>query len=126
MSIYEWIVSGGGIMVVLLSLVQVSPVHVNPWSVIARTVGRALNGEITDRLDRTDAENARYRILRFADEIRHDTLHTEEHFNQIIDDIDIYEHYCETHPSYPNNKAEVSIRSIKDVYRKCEKENTFL
>lgn len=126
MSIYEWMVSGGGMAVICLSLIQISPVKVNPWSAIARAVGRAMNGEITDRLDRTDAQNARYRILRFDDEIRHDVRHTFEHFNQIIEDIDAYEQYCEAHKEYPNNKAKSAIRNIKEIYEKCRNENTFL
>lgn len=68
----------------------------------------------------------RYRILRFDDEIRHDKRHTKEHFDQVLEDIDNYEIYCRNHPSFPNNKAVLAIKNIKDVYDKCTDENLFL
>ena len=34
------------------TLVQVSPIKVNPWSWLARKIGRAINGEVIDRVDR--------------------------------------------------------------------------
>lgn len=68
----------------------------------------------------------RYRILRFDDEIRHDKKHTKEHFDQILEDIDKYEKYCDEHPDFPNNKAVFAISNIKDVYAACYENNSFL
>lgn len=126
MSVSEIISSGGITLIVILSLIQIAPIKVNPWSTIARFVGRSLNVELREHMDLTEAETARYRIIRFADEIRHDVKHTEEHFNQILDDIKKYEDYCKEHPKYPNNKAVSSIEKIKRVYEKCSDENSFL
>jgi hypothetical protein len=113
-------------MVILLTLVQVAPIKINPWSRIARAIGRALNTEVIDEIRRNEAGNARYRIIRFDDEVRHKTRHTEEHFNQILGDIDSYENYCKSHPNFPNNKARLAISNIKDTYTKCKKDNSFL
>ena len=88
MSLDEIITSGGGVLLILLTIVQLAPIKVNPWSKIAREIGRAMNVEIMDKLNESEATDARYRILRFDDEIRHHVKHTEEHFNQIMDDID--------------------------------------
>jgi hypothetical protein len=115
-----------GIITVALTIIQVTPVKINPWSAIAKSIGRALNTEVIDEIRRNEAGNARYRIIRFDDEVRHKTRHTEEHFNQIIDDIDMYEAYCTKHPDYENNKARLAIRNIKDTYTKCKRENSFL
>lgn len=68
----------------------------------------------------------RYRILRFDDEIRHDEKHTKEHFDQILEDITAYERYCKDHPDFPNDKAKLAIKNIKEVYLRCAKERTFL
>ena len=62
-----------------------------PGTYECRAIGRAMNVEIMDKLNESEATDARYRILRFDDEIRHHVKHTEEHFNQIMDDIDEYE-----------------------------------
>lgn len=126
MDLPELISSGGLTLVAVLSLIQIAPIKVNPWSSIARAIGKQLNGEVLDKIDENEAKNARYRILRFDDEIRHGKKHTEEHFNQILDDIDMYNDYCREHPKYPNSKAVLAIANIKRVYAKCKDEDSFL
>lgn len=126
MSISDFIAGGGLTLVCLLSMIQISKININPWTAIGRAIGKVLNVEVVERMDKTDASNARYRILRFDDEIRHGQRHTREHFNQIIDDIDDYENYCRNHPEYKNNKAESAIRKIKETFEKCKNENSFL
>lgn len=126
MTLKEIFETGGGVLFIVLTLVQVAPVKVNPWSTLARTLGRALNKDVMDKIDEGAATNARYRIIRFNDEVRHDVKHTEEHFDQIIEDIDIYERYCMAHPSFPNGKAVHSVANIKRTYEKCSDENLFL
>lgn len=126
MSLYELLASGGGVLFVILTVVQIAPVRVNPWSRIARWIGSALNGEVLDSLEEEKANTRRYRILRFDDEIRHKVKHTEEHFNQIMEDVDSYEQYCRTHPKYENCKAVSAIRNIKQTWEKCRNENSFL
>lgn len=126
MSLNNMLFGGCGAIAIVLSLVQVAPVQLKPWSWIMRAIGKALTGEVLDKLDEHDATAARYRIIRFDDEIRHKTKHTEEHFNQIVDDITMYEKYCKLHPNYENNKAVMAIENIKDTYKKCRSDNSFL
>jgi len=33
-----------------------------------------------------------------------------------LEDIDIYEKYCDANPDFPNNKAVMAIKNIKDNY----------
>ena len=51
MSIHEWLAGGGGLLAVLLTLVQIAPVKVNPWSAIAKAIGRAMNADVLRELD---------------------------------------------------------------------------
>ena len=88
MTLKEILEAGGGILFVVLTLVQVAPIKVNPWTVLGRSIGRVLNKEVMDKIEEGNAKNARYRIIRFNDEVKHDVKHTEEHFDQIIEDID--------------------------------------
>lgn len=126
MDLMEIMKAGGGITFVILTLIQVAPVEIRPWSWLARVIGRALNADLRDAIDENNAIIARYRIIRFDDEIRHDVRHTEEHFNQINEDIDTYERYCTDHPKFPNKKAESSIENVTKIYNKCKDEHTFL
>lgn len=76
---------------------------------------------------RNYATTCRYRIIRFNDELLgNNRLHTKEHFDQILEDIDEYEKYCEKDPGYENSKAVMAIEHIKHVYQKCNEEGTFL
>ena len=76
MSIKEFVESGGSVLLIVLTLIQVAPIRINPWSAIARTIGKALNADLNEKMDANEAKTARYRILRFDDEIRHKIRHS--------------------------------------------------
>ena len=66
------------------------------------------------------ADMSRARILRFSDELRRGISHSEESFNNILEDIDNYISYCTKHESvYINSKANAAIRNIKTTHDKC-------
>ena len=60
MTLAELLGWGGGGLFLLLTLVQVAPVKLNPWSALAGLIGRAVNREVLGKLDslgRAQAEN---------------------------------------------------------------------
>lgn len=140
MSVQEILASSGGALLVLMTLVQIAPIKVNPWSAIGRAIGRALNGDVIDKLDKVenrldehiridDERNAdlhRARILQFNTELLRNIRHTEEDFNEILYNIDCYEKYCTDHPEYQNNRAVHAIKNIDRVYDECMKNHDFL
>ena len=88
---------------------------------------------ISDKLDahiKADDERAmkqaRIRILRFDSDLRKGAEFTEDYFDDIIEDINDYEAYCEAHPLYKNNKCGFAIEHIKESFKKREEEQTFL
>ena len=88
-----------------------------------------LSKELTEHISQSEersALEARRRILRFNDELLNHVMHSKEYFDEIVSDIDIYERYCREHPNFPNNKTVMSIEHIKECYKKCEKEDSFL
>ena len=134
---------GSIVIAILMSIVQVSKIPVNPWSWIGKAFNKDLtniiqeNGKKVDNLSNKmdDIENqisedkamaARYRIIRFDDEIRHKTLHTKEHYDQIIIDIDIYEGFCKKNQWFRNNQAHLAISNIKHKYEEHNVDNSFL
>lgn len=143
----SYLLGGSGILFVLLTLVQISPIKINPWSFLARRIGRAINKEVMDQMtefktelkdvrqdmedfrqesNERDATLCRARFLRFGDEILHGTPHSKEHYNQILADISTYEHYCANHPMYKNNVAIETISYIEKKYQEHLIEDTFL
>lgn len=131
---------GGGGLVVLMTLVQITPIKINPWSWIAKRIGRAINSEVLEKVntltkdvkdlkasdDEKWASLSRSHILRFGDELLHGVAHSKEHFDQILIDISEYESYCKGHPDYLNNVADATIKQIKRTYQKCLDDNSFL
>lgn len=83
-------------------------------------------GKLADRFDEDRATNARIRILRFSDEVRHGVRHSKESFDQVNLDIDSYERYCREHKDYKNGRSVAAIANIKRVYANCLKDNDFL
>lgn len=140
MTIKEIITGGSVGLVLLLSLVQISPIKINPWTSIARALGKAINGEVIADIQATKrileahiaidneraADGNRQRILRFNDEVMRQIPHTEEHYIEVLKDIDDYEAYCRDHKDYKNSRAVFAIENIKRVYAKRLEKNDFL
>lgn len=140
MDLKEIFMGGGGVLVVLLTLVQIAPVKVNPWSAIAKAVGKAVNADVTKELceikkklndhvtmdDWRTADGHRTRILHFNNELLRSIDHTEEEFNEVLAEIDAYEEYCEEHPEYPNNRAVLAIENIRSNYKERLQKHDFL
>lgn len=84
-----------------------------------------LNLHIADD-ERYRVEEGRTRFLRFCDECRRGVLHTEEHWNDIIKDIDVYKEYCVHHADYKNERAVRTIDYLIEKYDEHIKNNTFL
>lgn len=83
-----------------------------------------------DRHIESDAENdarqARRRIIVFADECRRKVKHSEEHFDNVLEDITFYRQYCDTHPKFKNEKAEQSIAFVLEVSAACNRNNDYI
>lgn len=134
MSIQEIITNGGGVLVVVMTLVQIAPVKINPWSWLARAIGKAMGlDRIEKKLDahilmddRRTADGHRARILHFNNELLRDIDHTKEEFTEVLLEIDEYEKYCDKHPEYPNNRAVLAIENIREVYKERLKRHDFL
>lgn len=81
---------------------------------------------LRDEIAEDRATDARIRILRFSDEVRHSVRHSKESFDQVNLDIDTYRRYCKEHPNYRNNRAVMAIANIERVYAECLRKQDFL
>lgn len=140
-----------GLAIILAGMIKIPKVELNIWNWIGRTIGRSINREAMEQVDKfskdmtarvddlskkvEDLEKAdelervrfsRLRILRFNDEILCGQRHSKEHFDEVLDDITTYEHYCNTHSDYKNDKAVLAIETIREVYKQCMKTHDFL
>lgn len=140
LSVQEILTCGSGLLLVLMTLIQVVPVKINPWSWLAKTVGRAINTDISKELgeikakleshlimdDRRTADGHRARVLHFNNELLRNINHTKEEFIEVLAEIDAYVEYCRSHPDYPNNRAVLAIENIREIYKERLKKHDFL
>lgn len=129
-----------GILIILAGMIKIPYIELNLWSWLGSLFGKAINGEIIKEVEKIDKKldnhiqaeekehirNVRQRILRFNDEILSGKRHSKEHFNEVLEDINVYELYCRNHPDYKNNRAILAISTIEDVYKECLREHDFL
>lgn len=62
------------------------------------------------------ATQARTKILRFRDELYNNIDHSQEYFEQVLDDIEAYNKYCSIHPEFRNGRTKIAAKYINDEY----------
>lgn len=119
------------VIVIVTGLIQISPLKLNPWDSIKEffkapakmlAMIEEMKSEFYDlkmSFDKEKAISARIRILSFGESLMRRGQSTMERFDQILEDIDTYEHYCQNHPEFKNNKTVATTRYIKEKYYKC-------
>lgn len=130
MTLSEFLLGGGGLLCLLFGLVEIAPVKWNPWSALAKALGRAVNADLLRELsatkaaleehirldDERNADGHRAKILAFNTELLRGIDHTREDFIEVLAEIDKYESYCRAHPDYKNNRARHAVANIGRVY----------
>ena len=138
------------VLVILMSLVQVSKIEINPWTWIGNVLNKDVRkqlGELEERIDKVEkgvqtandkcdkyeaqrkedkAVMACIRILKFNDELLHKRRHSKETFDQILKDIGFYEKYCDEHEDFENERAVRAIVNVRRCYDKCSEDCDFL
>lgn len=138
----------------LPTLIQVSPIKINPWSWILKMLKllwrgfcRSLNADVLAKLaeveqsqqdtktklenhikmdDQREADKVRASILHFNNELLRSIPHTKEEFVEILSKIDWYNDFCKTHEDYRNSRAVHAIANIERVYDERMKKHDFL
>lgn len=134
-------------VVVLMSIVQVTPIKLNPWSALFKWLSKAINGDLIkavdsintkvdglstklnqhiEESDRKDLREQRESILDFASAVAEGKRsYTKEQYEQMLHECDAYATYC-INKNFRNSVAEESIELIRQSYRSKIKHNSFL
>ena len=122
----------GGVALILLTLIQIAPIKINPWSAIAKAIGRAINGDLTravnqisESVDQNEIDRLRWEILDFSNSCQNGRRHTREEFDHIIRMHEKYESIL-TRRNESNGQVEMAYDYIKTLYQKCLIERDFL
>ena len=135
---WEWIKFHPEIAIVgAITLIQIAPIKLDPWTMLAKWFRKVASGEIEQRLssiekkidrventiEEREAVLARTHVLRFSDELHNGLYHSSEYFLQTIDDIAKYEKYCMAHPDFANGRTAVACEYIKTTYKRLYEEH---
>ena len=132
MELKEIFLASGGVILALMTLIQIAPIKVNPWSWLGRAIGRAINGELyakldemRDDIDENEIDRIRWEILDFANSSRNGRPHAKEEFDHIISMHEKYEGILER-KHRKNGQVERAYAYIVDLYDHNLREDGFL
>lgn len=141
------------IVVILMSLIQVAPLKLNPWTAIFKWISGIINKPILAKIDelnkridevnnkindiekdlddhivasdRESLQRVRSSILSFGSSVISGRNYHKEQFDFIISECDKYERYCKE-KEIVNGVADATIKEIRRVYSIRLSEDGFL
>ncbi len=127
-----WVLGG-------LTLVQIAPIKINPWSWLCNALKQILFGEIMKKLEtvstelsdlRQDVEtekvsSKRWRIMDFANSCLQGRRHTKEEWEHCLTELAWYEDYCERN-RIPNGVMVEAGKYLRATYQVRLQKKDFL
>ncbi len=142
-----------GLGIFILSIIEVTPIKINPWSALFGWIGKKANKEVIDRLDKTDKridgvdgridgldkrldehivnsletelKQRRMAILDFSSSLIRGMNYHKEKYDFMIAECDSYEKYCNEN-DIVNGVATASIAEIRRIYGERLRTGSFL
>lgn len=116
---------------VLLSLIQVSPLKLNPWDSILGWFGRKTNGTTIKRLEEVEKQindmwinDHRQKILTFARECRCDITHSSDEWTNVLNMAEEYERYVHE-KNITNGIITQDTQYLRKLYQELSMEHEF-
>ena len=127
------------IVLIAMTLVQVAPIKINPWGSVFGWLGKQLNKDVIDKIEKVETrlddhikESAsselrtrRASILDFSSSVIRGVNYHKEKFDFMMAECDSYEQFCQEN-HIKNGVAEASIAEIRRIYQEHLKNGDFL
>ena len=122
-----------------ITLFEIVPIKINPWSTLFRWIGKAINGELKEQLsdlssdvselksdfEMKKAEDMRWEILEFANTCRIGNEHSKDEWRHVMNQVSEYEEYTER-KGITNGVIEEDTRFLRELYHERNLRNDFL
>lgn len=115
-----------------ITLIEVTPIKINPWGALFKWIGKAVNGDIQKDLvelkrdfEETKAQDKRWRILEFSRSCRNGVQHSREEWKHAISELAEYEQYTEK-KHITNGVMEEDAKFLRELYHERNRKNDFL
>ena len=112
----------GAAILLLLSLIQISPVRLDPWDRIFAWIGGKLNGNLQKQVREIWINMHRQAILQFARECRAGQEHSEEEWSHVLNVADEYEQYCQKN-NVINGVVKQDTLYIRQLYQELSRDH---
>ena len=116
-------------LILLLSLIQVSPIKLNPWDNIFGWIGKKTNGATEKRLSDLEKQTRemwinqhRQSILTFSRECRAGVQHDSEEWANCLNQCATYEAFIKE-KNYPNGIVQSNIDYVRNLYQELSREH---
>lgn len=117
------------LLVIVLSLVQISPLKLNPWDAVFHWLGRKLNSGVEEKMAALQRQvrdlwinSHRHAILTFARECRTEVAHNADEWYNILNICEEYESFTERN-AITNGVVRENTRYIRELYQQLSREH---
>ena len=117
------------LIVLLFSLIQISPLRMNPWDNILGWVGQKVNGDMQAQLKELKKHvqdmwvaSHRQTVLMFAREARAGVEHSSDEWTNVLNIIAEYEAFCQGN-TITNGIVKADSEYIRDLYQELSREH---
>lgn len=131
-SLKEFFTNPGIIFVGVITIVEITPIKINPWRWLFTKIGNLLTGDLRKDLNEVKAElretkvqNWRWNVLDFANSCRNGRRHSHDEWRHTISQLAEYENYIERN-EITNGVFEEDARFLREQYQLHCKNNDFL
>lgn len=136
----DWLLDNWATLAVAVGLfVEITPIKVNPIRAVLSWAGKAINGEVIQRMegvekrldeqrhsiDDNEMDRIRWEVLDFANACRNHIKHTKDEFQHIID-LNTKYHALLDKYGEKNGVFDAEYKYILELYQRCQRENDFL
>ncbi|MBR6901878.1 MAG: hypothetical protein IKN30_07460, partial [Synergistaceae bacterium] len=120
---------GAAAVVAALSVIQLSPLKINPWDSLFSWLGEKLNNETEKKLDKLEKQvnsmwvnSHRNTILRFARESRNSVEHSYDEWKNLLNVAEEYEKYVHD-VQITNGVITQDTAYLRDLYQELSREH---
>jgi len=117
------------LIILLFSLIQISPLKINPWDNILGWVGQKVNGDMQAQLKELKKHvqdmwvaSHRQTVLMFAREARAGVEHSSDEWTNVLNMIAEYEAFCQGN-TITNGIVKADSEYIRNLYQELSREH---
>lgn len=120
------------ILIGSVTIIQFSPIKLDPWTRLFEAIGNCINGDIKENLselkrdfEETKANDMRWHILEFSNSCRSGVKHSKEEWMHVIEQLKQYETYVKE-KEIDNGVIEEESKYLRSLYQERCNKNDFL